>query len=94
MSGVIRTKLLEFKGGVHKCEVASGLDNYLPCPWPGCKHGTENNVLRKAVEDDHAYSFKEEAKNVPNLRAIKAEVYKRMQIATNYKWFWHFEREE
>jgi hypothetical protein len=95
MSGKIQTKLLQFKGGVHECQVASGLETYLPCPYPGCKHGTEYDWLRKAIEDDHVLSFREpEQDELLNSRPIMAEVYKRKQVASNYKWVWSFEREE
>lgn len=91
---MIKTVLLESKAGVHKCEVASGLEKYLPCPWPGCKNGINTDRFYKAVEDDHVYlSRYSDQLTLPEKPLFNREIYIRRQTK-DLKWQWYFEREE
>lgn len=90
----ITIRLEPSKSGVHKCEVASGLEKYLPCPWPGCKHGVIYDWLRKPVEDDFAYSLVNQEKLSSGGPLVKAEVYQRRVDSKTHRYMWSFEREE
>ena len=95
---MIKTVLAESKYGVHKCEVASKLESYLPCPYPECPKGISANTVYIPIESDTNRNHSWTQGNVLDGPPMLVEIYERMSMTgkggIGKVFMWSFKREE